>query len=145
MKTGFSYWQRAALLIFLALGALPARAASFQLTSVIGPSLGSPAGGAGDSMSPIISADGRYVLFASTANNLMLNTNGNPIPALIPPSLNVFLRDRTNGTTTLVSVNLSGIAGGNGNSMPMDISTNGQYVLFESSASDLVPNDTDRK
>src|ERR1017187_3748265 len=141
MKTGFSNWRRAVMLILLVWSALPAWATSFQLTSVIGSS-GPPAGGGGDSMSPIISADGRYVLFASTANNLMLNANGNPIPALFPPSLNVFLRDRTNGTTTLVSVNLAGTGGGNGNSMPMDISTNGQFVLFESTASDLVTNNT---
>ena len=72
----------------------------------------------------------------------MLNTNGNPIAVLLSPPLNVYVRDRTNGMTTLVSLNLSGLAGGNGDSIPVEISTNGQYVLFESCASDLVPNDT---
>src|ERR1035437_840173 len=99
-------------------------------------------GGSGDSWTPIISPDGRYVLFASTANNLLVITNDTPIPARFPAPLNVFLRDRTNGTTTLVSVNLTGTAGGNGDSLPMGLSTNGLYAVFESSASDLVAGDT---
>ncbi len=93
-------------------------------------------------MDAMISPDGRYVLFASTASNLILNTNGVAIPSLFPVSMNVYLRDRTNGTTRLISVNLSGTGGGTGNSWPQGISTNGQYVLFESVASDLVANDT---
>ena len=56
--------------------------------------------------------------------------------------MNVFLRDRTNATTTLVSVNLTGTNGGNGDSLPAGLSTDGRYVLFESSASDLVADDT---
>jgi Tol biopolymer transport system component len=113
-----------------------------QLISTLDPGQAPPAGGSSDSVAPIISPDGRYVLFASFANNLMLNTNSAPIPALAPSRLNVYLRDRTNLTTTLVSVNLSGLAGGNGDSLPTGLSPNGQYVLFESSASDLVPGDT---
>jgi Tol biopolymer transport system component len=117
-------------------------AAAFQPVSVLDGSQPSPAGGGGDSYLPVISADGRYVLFASTANNLVVNTNGNPKPALMLPRLNVYLRDRTNGNTTLISVNVSGSSGGNGDSIPVQISTNGRYALFESSASDLAPNDT---
>jgi Tol biopolymer transport system component len=113
-----------------------------QLASVLDPSLGPPAGGSGDSWTPIISPDGRYVLFASTGNNLSVITNDTPVPAQFPAPLNVFLRDRTNGTTTLVSVNLSGTAGGNGDSLPMGLSTNGHYAVFESIASDLVAGDT---
>jgi len=82
------------------------------------------------------------VLFASTANIFVMFTNDIPMPARFPASFNVFLRDRTNGTTTLVSVNLSGIAGGNGDSLPLGLSTNGQYAVFESGASDLVARDT---
>ena len=101
-----------------------------------------PAGGNGDSMMPVLSADGRYVLFASTANNLLLTSSNAPIPAAFPARLNVFLRDRTHGTNALVSVNLTGVAGGNGDSLPSAISTNGQFALFESRASDLVTGDT---
>src|SRR5882724_239122 len=128
-----------ALLLLLA---CRAAAGPFQPVSSIDSAPNSPPGGSGDSWVPIISPDGRYVLFASTANNLVVNSNGNPIPALNLPKLNVYLRDRTNGTTTLVSPNLSGLGGGNGDSVPSAISTNGRYALFESSASDLVPGDT---
>jgi len=101
-----------------------------------------PAGGNGDSRLPIISADGRFILFASTADNLVPTSGSNTIPVLIPPKLNAFLRDRTNLTTTLVSLNLAGNGGGNGDSFPIAVSTNGRYALFESSAGDLVANDT---
>ena len=37
---------------------------------------------------------------------------------------------------------MAGNGGGNGDSFPTGISTNGQYALFESSASDLVAGDT---
>lgn len=116
--------------------------AAVQPVSLRDSSLAPPAGGNGDSMGPILSADGRYVLFASTANNLLLTSNNAPIPPSFPARLNVFLRDRTNGTTKLISVNLTGVAGGNGDSFPAAISTNGQFALFESRASDLVPGDT---
>ena len=49
-----------------------------------------------DSLDPAISANGRFVAFASGASNLVAgDTNGKE---------DVFLRDRATGTTTLVSV-----------------------------------------
>lgn len=140
MNARFLPWRHLAVSILLVRLAFPAHAGSLQLVSVADSSLGPSAGGSGDSWAPVISADGRYVLFASLANNLVSNSVAGPLPVLFPPRLNVFLRDRTNGTTTLVSVNLSG-NGGNGDSTPRAISTNGQYALFESAASDLVPGD----
>jgi Tol biopolymer transport system component len=122
--------------------ALPAAAASLQLVSVRDTSLNPPAGGAGDSSVAIISADGRYVLFGSAANNLVPTTNNAPVSGLLPSVLNVFLRDRTNGTTALVSLNLAGTGGGNGDSLPAGISTNGRFALFESTANNLVAGDT---
>ena len=99
------------------------------------------AGGNGDSYGPVVSADGRYVAFQSAASNLT-PPGGPGIPLGPGPHwLNVFLRDRSNTVTTLVSVNPAG-AGGNCNSGPLAISTNGQYVLFESTATDLTPGDT---
>src|SRR5262245_45553834 len=60
----------------------------------VGP-LGEQATG-GDSDSPAISADGRFVAFRSTATNLAPNdTNVSP---------DIFVRDRQSATTTLVSV-----------------------------------------
>jgi Tol biopolymer transport system component len=120
----------------------PVAAEKLQLISAIDVSQSPAAGGNGDSLTPIISADGRYVLFSSSANNLLTLANGNPIPAFRVPMMNVFVRDRTNGTTTLVSVNAAGNAGGNGNSLPDAVSANGRFVLFESSASDLISDDT---
>ena len=122
--------------------AVPALATPLQLVTTIDPSVGPPASGGGNSMNPIIIPDGRYVLFASMANNLALTSSNTPFLAQSLPKINVFLRDRTNGTTTLVSINLAGTSGGNGDSLPIELSTNGQYALFESSASDLVPGDT---
>ncbi len=132
MRIQFLNSRSLALFLLIGCTALPASADRFQLISTIDPSQSPPAGGSGDSWAPILSPDGRYVLFASTANNLLLPTNNLPIPAHIPANLNVFLRDRTNATTTLVSANLTGVAGGNGNSLPVNVSTNGRYVLFES-------------
>jgi hypothetical protein len=123
--------------VFIASTIYPARTA--QLVTLSGPAPGSKLGGSGDSGLSIISRDGRYVLFASTANNLTLTNNNNFV---LPCRFNVFLRDNLAQTTTPVSVNQAGTGGGNGDSFPTGISTNGQFALFESSASDLVPNDT---
>src|SRR3954454_1122984 len=142
MKTRIFVCLWTVLFVAMALLVTPAVAEKLQLVSAIDASQTPPAGGSGDSWAPVISADGRYVLFGSTANNLVLRTNGSPIPALVLPRLNVFLRDRTNGTTTLVSVNSSGLGGGNGDSVPADITADGRYALFESSAGDLVQGDT---
>jgi Tol biopolymer transport system component len=142
VATSLRNWRWASLLILFAGLSVPAIAQPFQLVSALDPAQAPPAGGGGDSGMSIISPDGRYVLFASMANNLVLTSNANPIPARFPPRFNVFLRDRTNATTTLVSVNLSGTAGGNGDSTPSGLSSDGRYALFESSASDLVPGDT---
>jgi len=114
-------------------------AAAAQLVSASGTSFPARLGGSGDSGLSIISKNGRYVLFASTANNLTLTNNNNSV---LPCRFNVFLRDRISRTTTLVSISQNGTGGGNGDSFPMGISTNGQFALFESSASDLVANDT---
>ncbi len=110
--------------------------------SVINSSQTPAAGGGGDSGIPIISPDGRYVLFASTAGNLAVISNSTPMTTRVFAPLNVFLRDRTNGTTVLVSVNLTGTGGGDSDSLPVGVSTNGRYAVFESSASDLIPGDT---
>ncbi len=142
MKPLSGRWQLAVVTAFIALFSCRVPASFLQLVSPRDGSLPAVSGGGGSSQMPIVSADGRYVLFASTANNLALMTNGAPMIAPTLPALNVFLRDRASNTTTLVSANLAGTAGGNGDSLPFGISTNGQFVLFESSASNLVANDT---
>ena len=142
MKTTFAKSFRASLILFAICLPSAAIAQTLQPVSLSAASISAPSGGSGDSVSPVISADGRYVLFASAANNLVLTSSSNPITPVFPPKLNVFLRDRTNGTTTLISVNLADTGGGNADSMPVDISTNGQFVLFESFATNLVAGDT---
>ena len=85
------------------------------------------------SYDPSISADGRYVAFASDASNLVAgDTNG---------SGDVFVKDRTTGTTTRVSCDSSGVQGNEGSYAP-SISSGGRYVAFASSASNLVAGDT---
>jgi hypothetical protein len=112
-------------------------AGNVQLVSA--PASGTPShtDGNGYSDLPIISADGRYVLFASTSINLITNPYTGPFSLPASHSLQVYVRDRIAGTTTLVSANLSGLPA-NADSVPDAISTNGQYVLFESFAGDLV-------
>ena len=77
---------------------------------------------------PSISADGRYVAFWSTATNLVaVDTNG---------FSDVFVRDLTDGTTVLVSVNSLGVQGNFGSFDP-SISADGRYVAFDSAATNL--------
>lgn len=81
-----------------------------------------------------VSADGRYVAFDSDAQNLAAGDSGT--------TTDVFLRDRTAGTTSRLS-NAAGIAApGNDFSDAPAISADGRYVAFESAASDLVAGDS---
>jgi Tol biopolymer transport system component len=90
---------------------------------------------------PALSADGRYAVFASNAPNLapgQIDTNNAP---------DLFLRDRTEGTTTLIT---------HASRSPLQaasyadfkarvegrITADGRYVAFESPAVDLVPDRT---
>jgi Tol biopolymer transport system component len=113
-----------------------------QLVTVPDPSHHLAAGGNGDSALPLVSHDGRFVLFSSSADNLSSANTNAPLPSEAAAQLNVFLRDRSNAVTALVSVNLAGTGGGNYASFPAGISTNGRYVLLETSASNLVAGDT---
>ncbi len=82
---------------------------------------------------PSISGDGRYVAFWSLSSNLVPNdTNGKN---------DVFLRDRQTGTTLRVSTD-SNAGQSNEISFYPKMSSNGTYVVFFSSATNLVPGDT---
>lgn len=90
--------------------------------------------GNGYSSSPSVSADGRYVVFASEASDLVTNDfNGRS---------DIFVHDTLTGVTTLVSVNAAGTASGNGESYNPVITPDGRFVAFESEASDIVTNAT---
>jgi hypothetical protein len=82
---------------------------------------------------PSMSADGRYVVFDSVAHNLVPGDTNN--------TTDVFLRDRQNGSTTRVSVGLGG-AQGDGSSDSPQISADGRFIAFHSSATNLIPGDT---
>lgn len=130
----------AAVAALILLGLISAWA-DLQLLSVPTATTVSSASAGGDSYMPIVSADGRYVLFASTANNLTPDSSNVISLSPTPLKMNLYRRDRSNATTTLVSVNLAG-TGANDDCTPIALSTNGQFALFESSASDLIAGDT---
>jgi len=89
--------------------------------------------GNANSNAPDISADGRYVAFTSSATDLVSSdTNGYS---------DIFVRDRLAGITTLVSKSTTGVQG-NAVVAPASISCDGAYVVFNTSATNLVPGDT---
>jgi Tol biopolymer transport system component len=88
----------------------------------------------GDSFNPAISADGRYVAFESYSETLVTgDSNG---------FVDIFVRDRTLGTTERVSVNSAEVQGTNGDSLNASISSDGRYVAFASDAVGLVTGDS---
>jgi Tol biopolymer transport system component len=87
----------------------------------------------GNSALPAVSEDGRYVAFSSDATNAVTgDTNG---------ARDVFVRDTVAGTTERVSISSAGTQG-NGTSQAPTISGDGRFVGFESTASNLVSDDT---
>ena len=102
-------------------------------------------GGLSRSVGSSISADGRYVAFASLASNLVEgDTNGTGDFSFVDGTWDVFVHDRQTGATTRVSVDSAGRQG-NGSSSQYSspsLSADGRYVAFVSEASNLVPGDT---
>jgi Tol biopolymer transport system component len=89
--------------------------------------------GTDDSDHPSLSRDGRYVAFESDSPGLVAgDTNG---------TTDVFVRDRTAGTTQRISVLSTGAQADYGGEAP-SISADGRYVAF-ASADTLIPADTD--
>jgi len=91
--------------------------------------------GGGFSTALAISADGRFVTFSSSADNLVTgDTNG---------SADVFIKDTVSGATTRISTDSSGNEGNNGvYPWAAAISQDGRFVAFDSFASNLVAGDT---
>ncbi len=92
--------------------------------------------GNGFSARGAITADGRYVVFASEATNLVAgDTNA---------ASDTFVHDRQTGTTERVSVDSSGTEaiGGTANVWTPSITDDGRYVTFTTDATNLVPGDT---
>lgn len=92
--------------------------------------------GNGSSAHADMSGDGRYVVFDSFANNWLANdTNG---------LRDVFLYDRQNDTLTLVSEGMGGNSA-SGDSADAKITPDGDFIVFTSSADDIVVGDTNNK
>ena len=89
--------------------------------------------GNGSSDSAAMSANGRYIVFASTASNLVDGDTNS--------ASDVFLHDQTSGVTTRVSVSSRSRQANGPSSMPA-ISADGRFVAFQSLASNLVRGDT---
>jgi subtilisin family serine protease/Tol biopolymer transport system component len=79
--------------------------------------------------SPAVSDDGRYVVFASDASNLVLGDNNG--------YRDIFLRDRQSGFTTRISVGAGGVEADYHSGLP-NISGDGGYLTFVSLAYNLV-------
>lgn len=92
----------------------------------------------GESVTPSISSDGRYVTFTSLAGDLLPGDDNN--------DRDVFVRDRVAGTTELISVALDGTssdrASGGFGAGPARVTPDGRYVVFGSFSTDLVAGDT---
>jgi Tol biopolymer transport system component len=93
-------------------------------------SSGAQANGASTGVS--LSADGRFVVFASDATNLVANDRN--------LSSDMFVHDRVTGGTSLVSADANGIQGNDASfSFSLDaISDDGRFVGFTSDATNLV-------
>jgi Tol biopolymer transport system component len=87
----------------------------------------------GPSFRPQLSPDARYVVFDSLATNLVAG-DGNGLA-------DVFRHDRVTGETIRISV-ASGGAQGTGSSFDAELSDDGNRVVFQSSAFDLIASDT---
>ena len=92
-----------------------------------------PFSGFASSFAPAISADGRYVVFWSFANNLVPGDANNQV--------DIFRKDLLTGLVQLVSTSATGVQSNDFSTRP-DISADGRYVTFTSYASNLVPGDT---
>jgi len=90
--------------------------------------------------SPSVSQDGRYVAFTSMATDLVENYPDGPLElsgkGFTARRVDVYAHDRETNTTKLVSAALSGEPGNHQSQAPK-ISANGQFVIFQSAASNL--------
>jgi Tol biopolymer transport system component len=92
-----------------------------------------------ESIAPVISADGRWIVYSSGSTNLV---DGLPDGFA---QFRLFLYDRVSGSTTLVSSSAALEASGCGGcgALSAAISADGRFIAFTSSAPDLVPGQQD--
>jgi len=117
-------------LVSVAIAAAPVCAAPGTELVSIGIADAQADGGSGHAS---ISADGRFVAFASEATNLVAgDTNGH---------FDIFIRDRVAGETRRVSIGIADAQADDWSDSP-SISADGRHVAFESEATNLVAGDT---
>ncbi|MEU8926393.1 hypothetical protein AB0D10_36610 [Kitasatospora sp. NPDC048545] len=85
--------------------------------------------GVGNSLGPVISADGRYVAYSSDRADLA--------PGAGPGTANIYLTDRSTGSTRLVTTGHDG-APADGSSVEPSLSADGLTVAFRSKAANLL-------
>lgn len=91
----------------------------------------------GNSISPAISSDGRFVAFSSEASNLVAGDTNN--------KADIFVHDRQDDTTELIAGPAEFDTGSGIIIVAPSISPDGDFVGFESDADDLVPGDTNNR
>ena len=98
----------------------------------------------GDSYSPSVTSDGRYISFASDANNLDVHvpdTNNQRDIYLHDRTIGLTLPFATFGLTKRVSMDYQG-GQANGSSFAPVIAPDGRHIAYVSAATDLVNNDS---
>jgi Tol biopolymer transport system component len=92
--------------------------------------------GNGASSSPSLSADGRFVAYASEASNIASDdTEG---------FSDVFVYDRSTALVARASVDADGTGGGDGDSWQPSLSADGQFLAYISRALNVAPDDPSR-
>jgi Tol biopolymer transport system component len=89
--------------------------------------------GNGASTRPLITPDGRFIVFTSLASDLVQNDNNS--------ASDIFIADRILGSVLLLTINGAGTGSANGASSKPTLSADGRTVVFQSLAKDLVPGD----
>lgn len=136
-RRGATHRARWLGVLLAALVLVPAVAgAAVDDTSVISLTTAGDPADAASGPGVVVSADGRYVVFESTADNLSAEDDDSFV--------NIYVRDREAGTTRLVS-RATGVngAGADADSTNPAISPEGRYVAFESRATNLGDPDGD--
>jgi Tol biopolymer transport system component len=111
-----------------------------RTTTLVSHDAGSSAAtGNEESIAPVISADGRWIVYLSRSTNLVDGLPENP------GQVRLFLYDHVSGSTTLVSASedLDASGGYGGGVLAAAISADGRFIAFASTAIDLVPGQQD--
>lgn len=109
------------------------------MTTRVNVSTGGAEANGGSYARPSISADGRFVAFSSWASNLVADDTNDACFIDLAGLMNcpdVFVHDRTAGTTTRVNVATGGAQADHGGDAPA-ITPDGRYVAFMSNSTNL--------